>query len=416
MTIELVTGVAGVAHVDSADVGAYNARSIGIKSYFLTTCTASIGQNNSVILSECEILAEGRHVRIIGSQDITIEQGSMGKSRIDYICLFYDKVSGIETIVLRALKGTPTTGTPSPPSVPNKSILNGDTEVYIPLFSVKLTNLSLETPINIINGSSKFFPLAEHKHDSSDFTGTLPISKGGTGASSASAAIDNLGGVREIHLSSTTSLSYEDMAVQIHLSTPSDHKIYVGSFNNNGTIWGWIGQNCGYGYDWYEMLRYDYTSSTGPVRVGATLCNGAWYVDEGKLGIARGGTGASTAEGARTNIGAAKLTRLWNNQSPGYFSPQTVTVTGKSTYNLLLIYIAGYNGASGFNIVPYPPSGTGAITLEVVAQQYKIAGRQITSATNDSITFGHGYVCSAYGSVSDNDYYGTPMEIWGMKV
>jgi len=421
MTIELVTGIGETDHVNSVDDGAFNAYAFGTNSYFLKEGTCSLVDNNTVRLSGYEILAQGRHVRIVGNEDVTIENGTVNKNRIDLICLKYSQVSAtfIESVVLHVIKGTPTSGVPSAPVIPSgqSSILAGDNPAYIPLYSVRLTGLNPSTPVKCISGSSKLIPLNEHKHDSSDFTGTLPISKGGTGASSASAAIDNLGGVREIHLSSTTSLSYADMAAQIHLNTPSDKKIYVGSFNNNGTIWGWIGQNCGYGYDWYEMLRYDGTASTGPVRVGATLCNGAWYIDEGKLGIARGGTGASTADQARINLGASRIKLLWSNGNPtNPFYAGEVTITGKSSYSFLLILMKGHHTNNDFYWSFYNTGSAGSCTLSGLSSQKQIVGRNVTSGAGDILNFGEGWVCSTYNSgVLVSDAFGIPLNIYGVE-
>ena len=150
MTMELVTGHAGAAHVSGADVGAFNAGTIGSGIYILASSlpVLSMLDANTLEVPVCEILAEGRHVRITAAENVTIESGSQTGYRNDIVYLRYnlDSGTGEETATLVVAKGTtvasqsdvvdPTTAYSS------ASILNGASTVDIALVRVSLAGLT----------------------------------------------------------------------------------------------------------------------------------------------------------------------------------------------------------------------------------------------------------------------------------
>lgn len=150
MTMELVTGHAGTAHVSGADVGAFNAGTIGSGTYILASSlpVLSMLDANTLEVPVCEILAEGRHVRITAAENVTIESGSQTGYRNDIVYLRYnlDSGTGEETATLVVAKGTtvanqsdvvdPTTAYSS------ASILNGASTVDIALVRVSLAGLT----------------------------------------------------------------------------------------------------------------------------------------------------------------------------------------------------------------------------------------------------------------------------------
>lgn len=146
MTVELVTGRAGKAHIDSADIGAFNAYTLGTGVYVLNGCTAAVVSSNQVTVSAGELLINGRHVRITGSgEDMTIENGTSGYNRRDIIAAHYVKDDDdIETVELVVVKGTATTSTAADPEMPvTGDILEGASENYTPLFRVTLSGLTV---------------------------------------------------------------------------------------------------------------------------------------------------------------------------------------------------------------------------------------------------------------------------------
>ena len=148
MAIELVTGKAGVPHVDSEDVGAFNAHSLGSGAYIMDGCEVTAKSANSVNIAAGEILWEGRHIRVKGSgESLAVDNGQTGYNRRDLITLNYSKdSSGIESVSFAVVKGTATTGTAADPSVKVGSILAGDTSAVIPFARITLSGLSVATP------------------------------------------------------------------------------------------------------------------------------------------------------------------------------------------------------------------------------------------------------------------------------
>ncbi len=154
MAVEIITAKTGEPHVDSEDVGAFNANTIGAGSYLLDGLTMTITDANTLHVGAAEILFEGRHVRIKGNgEDIAIANGTTGYSRNDLLVLKYEKDSengDLESIALELITGTPTTGTPADPTVATGSILAGDTLAYLKLARVVVTNLTPAAPVKLI--------------------------------------------------------------------------------------------------------------------------------------------------------------------------------------------------------------------------------------------------------------------------
>ena len=148
MAIELVTGFAGEPHIASEDVGAYNAATMGTGSYILSGCAVTMSSTTKMHIAAGELLIQGRHVRITGTGiDLAVANGTTGYNRIDLAAIHYSKAStGVETVAVEIVEGTPTTGTATAPSTSGGSILNGDSAAYITLAQVAITGLTVGTP------------------------------------------------------------------------------------------------------------------------------------------------------------------------------------------------------------------------------------------------------------------------------
>lgn len=202
MTIELITGRAGKAHVDSSDVRAFNAYVNASGRYVLHGGGATIESANDLRVLPAEILMDGAHVRITGTgEEVTLENGASSYDRIDIVALHYTSTGGddskVESVTLEVIKGTPvdTGGEAQDPAmpVPGTSILDGSSEVYVPYVRVKITGLVPGDPEEILPGREQMLRDMLVGLALSDVPGTLPISKGGTGATSAAAARTALG-------------------------------------------------------------------------------------------------------------------------------------------------------------------------------------------------------------------------------
>lgn len=150
MTLELITGRAGKAHISSEDDRAYHAYVNGDDRYVLHGGTAEIINANKVHVDPVELLVDGAHVRITGTgEDVVIENGTSSYKRIDVIVLHYtrsDDVNNyVESIELKVISGTPVESNASPavPEMPTSgTILDGSTDVYIPMFQLLIDGLT----------------------------------------------------------------------------------------------------------------------------------------------------------------------------------------------------------------------------------------------------------------------------------
>lgn len=202
MAIELITGRAGRAHVDSSDVRAFNAYVNAGGRYVLHGGGATIESANDLHILPAEILVDGAHVRITGTgEEVTLENGASSYDRIDIVALHYTSVgsddSRVESVALEVIKGTPvdTGGSAQDPDmpVPGTSILDGSSEVYVPYVRVKITGLVPGDPEELLPDRVQMLRDMIAGLTLSDVSGTLPINKGGTGATSGNSALTNLG-------------------------------------------------------------------------------------------------------------------------------------------------------------------------------------------------------------------------------
>lgn len=161
MAIELVTGKAGTPHVSSDDIGAYQA---GISGYGVLRLAnknghhpeASLLDANRVTIPAMGLLIDGRYVRISAAETVTLTSGSAGTKRIDLVCVTYSRNSttGVENVSLSVVKGSPTSGTPSTPSVSGR-IIDGATYARYPIASITLDGITPAQPVML---GAKLYP------------------------------------------------------------------------------------------------------------------------------------------------------------------------------------------------------------------------------------------------------------------
>lgn len=156
MSIHLVTGHTGSAHVTSNDVGSFHACTLTGGMCVLDKgekFAAAVLDNNTIRIKDGDLLMQGRHVRQKPGEytDVTLENGEFGKKRIDLIVLRYsiETTSGVESAALTVIKGASDASSPAAPAYRTGSIEEGDT-VDMPLYSVALDGLS-------VTGTTKLF-------------------------------------------------------------------------------------------------------------------------------------------------------------------------------------------------------------------------------------------------------------------
>lgn len=198
----IVTAKKMELHVSSGDDGAFNAAMFGKDMYVLSGCGASIVSANVAKIAGGEILMHGRHIRVNPSgESVAIDNGTQSKKRNDLIGILYKRDAAnqdIEDAPLHVLKGTPAPDSPVDPAYnASASILNGDAQVFRPLYRITIDGLTVGSPVpmykTLENLAEAFSAIEEkagktHKHSATDITsGTLPIARGGTGVSTDAA-------------------------------------------------------------------------------------------------------------------------------------------------------------------------------------------------------------------------------------
>lgn len=145
MAIELVTGHSGAAHVSGADAGAMHAGICGSDSYVLGAVpSVTMSDANTLVIQPCDLMVEGRHVRLSGTNTLSIRSGAQTGKRNDlvYVRYAYDSSTGTESAKLGVKEGTTAT-TATDPALDNpSSVLDGATIADVAICRVSLDALT----------------------------------------------------------------------------------------------------------------------------------------------------------------------------------------------------------------------------------------------------------------------------------
>ena len=147
--MNIVTGYRGTPHISANEAQALNQGIFGTGNYVLNVgnkFAATLESATSVAIQDGEGVIQGVQFRIApGSvENVSISPGTSGYKRIDYICARYTKnaSTGIEDVSLIVVEGTPSTSTPTAPTVNTGTILTGGSPVDFPLWEVDLDGLT----------------------------------------------------------------------------------------------------------------------------------------------------------------------------------------------------------------------------------------------------------------------------------
>jgi hypothetical protein len=145
VAIELVTGHSGAAHVSGADAGAMHAGICGSDSYVLGAVpSVTMSDANTLVIQPCDLMIEGRHVRLSGTNTLSIRSGAQTGKRNDlvYVRYTYDASTGTESAKLGVKEGTTAT-TATDPALDNpSSVLDGATIADVAICRVSLDALT----------------------------------------------------------------------------------------------------------------------------------------------------------------------------------------------------------------------------------------------------------------------------------
>lgn len=154
MTIELVDGKAGVAHISSEDKAIIHQAKFSKSDVVFDwgdafKCSMS-SSNRATIGTGCASI-QGLDWHITSAESVTISNGSQGMKRNDIICAHYhrDSKTGNELVELVVLKGSPNATAAADPKVPSGKILSGAVDAYMPLWRIPLDGITVGTPVRL---------------------------------------------------------------------------------------------------------------------------------------------------------------------------------------------------------------------------------------------------------------------------
>ena len=154
MTIELVNGKAGVAHISSEDKAIIHQAKFGKSDMVFDwgdafKCSMS-SSNRATIGTGCASI-QGLDWHITSAESVTISNGSQGMKRNDIICAHYhrDSKTGNENVALTVLKGSPNATAAADPTIPSGKILSGAVDAYMPLWRIPLDGITVGTPVRL---------------------------------------------------------------------------------------------------------------------------------------------------------------------------------------------------------------------------------------------------------------------------
>lgn len=154
MTIELVDGKAGVAHISSEDKAIIHQAKFSKSDVVFDwgdafKCTMG-SANKATIGTGCASI-QGLDWHITAAESVTISNGSQGMKRNDIICAHYNRnpKTGNELVKLVVLKGTPNATTAADPTIPSGKILSGAVDAYMPLWRIPLDGITVGTPVRL---------------------------------------------------------------------------------------------------------------------------------------------------------------------------------------------------------------------------------------------------------------------------
>ena len=335
MTTELITGKLGAPHVGSEDVGAFNAYTLGRGVIVLNGCTCTLTNANTARIADGDIVFDGRHFRVLDFEDVALRSGTPGMLRDDIIAIHYEKTAdGIESATLTAIAGTSyETGTPAPDvSYIKASVLDGAMSADYPLYSLHYDGITVSTPKPLYED---WTPLIEaiakiksdkadkvHTHAASNITsGVFPIERGGTGGANIRTAANSLQVLslsRSIGIASGGNLNSivdpgtycsGSQAITETLSNVPDGVTYGFRLN----VYDIMGIAADSNYILQELVYYPTGKHFYRFRNSQNVWS-AWrsnMMSTDGIGVAQGGTGATTRAGAMDN-----LTKLGSGSNP----------------------------------------------------------------------------------------------------
>lgn len=273
-----ITNAAKEPHITPLQDSMWHRGMAGIDSCvfnFFENFAAEVSSNNSVKIRSGIGMIQGRYFCVEPStyDEVTIANGTQGEKRKDLIVCRWtvDEEQKVQSGDWVVIQGTPTTGTPAAPSYTDGDLDAGDLIADMPFYEVTLDG------INVTGVAQKFTSLG----GIGKFPNPLPISKGGTGKTTAANALAALGGVSVKKLWTNASPTSAFKAQDLSINTSGFDFVVVVALAWNATsrcVWGVMypqsGRNMceltyiGNGMD--KKYRRDFTIDATKKKIGVT--------------------------------------------------------------------------------------------------------------------------------------------------
>lgn len=150
--ITVYTPASADPHITAADDAFIYQSYYGVKSGIIGNMTCTKIDNNTVRLSGgCGVMNRGHILRIPDNEnlDLTVETGASGYKRYDCVVAEFVRGGGddADSYTIKIIKGTATTGTPTPPAMTHSGLAAKGQINQIELFRIYIdgTNLSAIT-------------------------------------------------------------------------------------------------------------------------------------------------------------------------------------------------------------------------------------------------------------------------------
>lgn len=153
---KIITGYTGTPHVTSDDAAAFQQGIVGYDDYALSSenqLNAVTVESSRLRLSKAEIVIQGVHVRLDGTEEVTCAAQSVGTTRLDRIALRYtkDASTNVESVELVVIQGQEAASNAVEPNLVQDDLRNGGLTREVSLFLVTLkdsviTSVTREIP------------------------------------------------------------------------------------------------------------------------------------------------------------------------------------------------------------------------------------------------------------------------------
>ena len=150
--MNIITGYRAEPHITAQQDRNVNMGIFGAGTHIVkigSKMAATVVSANEITIADGLLVAEGCTAEIERgtSESLEIANGSQGMLRKDLIVARYTKASGtgVEDMQLAVITGTPAASNPALPSYNTGSIVQGDTLVDFPLYTVNLDGISIES-------------------------------------------------------------------------------------------------------------------------------------------------------------------------------------------------------------------------------------------------------------------------------